>query len=427
MKALMRERKTSLRTAPPATVALLPAALTFLILGTGCGASPTELAKGAPLPAAPAPLTAAPPIADEPEAPETLAKIEPALKPATEKDYGKYDGEPVKLYTITNSKGLVLKATNYGAIITELHVPDKKGNMADIVQGFDSLDDYVKSSPYFGATIGRLVNRIKNAKFTLEGKNYTLFANDPPNHLHGGKKGWDKVIWNADTKIADAGPQIIFTHTSPDGDENYPGNVEAKVVYTLTNENELKVEMTATTDKTTLINMAHHTYWNLGGHASGTIQDHELTLMADSYTPASGLVPTGEVKAVKGTPFDFTTAKLISRDLQAAGGKPVGFDHNWIVNGDPHALRPVARLKHPGSGRVMQLSADQPGVQFYSGNFLDGTLKGKGGATYPQYSGLCLETQKFPNSINVPAWRDEVIVKPGETYSHTMVHKFTVE
>jgi aldose 1-epimerase len=185
--------------------------------------------------------------------------------------------------------------------------------------------------------------------------------------------------------------------------------------------------MRATTDQTTLINMAHHTYWNLGGQDSGTIKNHELTMMADSYTPAPGLVPNGEVKAVKGTPFDFTKPKLIGTDLMAAGGDPVGFDHNWVVNGDPDELRLFARLKDPASGRVMTLSANQPGLQFYSGNFLDGTLKGKDGAVYPQYSGLCLESQKFPNSINVPAWRNEVILKPGEEYLHTMIHRFTTE
>jgi aldose 1-epimerase len=413
MKANMREQKTSTWTA-------LPAVLAFLMVGTGCGAGSKEQEPESP------PPTVAEPAEVQDAAAPVEAK-EPAAPAPTEDTYGEHDGKPVKLYTLTNKNGLVLKATNYGAIITELHVPDAKGALGDIVQGFDSLDEYVKSSPYFGATIGRLANRIKNAKFELEGKKYTLAANDGPNHLHGGKKGWDKVVWSAEAKSTDAGPVLVFTYTSPDGEEGYPGTVEATVVYTLTNDNELKVEMSATTDKTTLVNMAHHTYWNLGGHDSGTIKDHELTLLADSYTPAPGLVPNGEVKAVKGTPFDFTAPKLIGKDLVAAGGKPIGFDHNWIVNGDAHTLRPVAKLKHPGTGRVMDLSADQPGVQFYSGNFLDGKLKGKGGVVYPQYSGLCLESQKIPNSVNVPAWREEVILKPGAKYTHTMVHKFTAE
>lgn len=344
-----------------------------------------------------------------------------------ESDFGRYEDKAVDLYTMQNDKGLVAKVMTYGATITELHVPDKDGKMADIVLGFDSLDEYVKGSPYFGATIGRVANRIKNATFKLEGKAYKLAANNGPHHLHGGNKGWDKVVWTATPKETAAGPSLTLTYTSPDGEEGYPGTVHATTVYTLTNDNELKVEMTATTDKTTLVNMAHHSYWNLGGHASGLITDHVLTIYADEYTPPVGLVPTGEIKPVKGTPFDFTSPKVIGKDLKGAGGTPVGFDHNFVVNGDPHSMRPVAKLVDPKSGRVMTLEANQPGVQFYTGNFLDGTIKGKGGSVYDQYAALCLETQKFPNSINVPAWQDEVILKPGQTYEHAMIYRFTTE
>jgi aldose 1-epimerase len=343
---------------------------------------------------------------------------------ATQKaSYGKVDGKPVDLYTLTNAKGAVAKITNYGAIVTSLTMPDKSGKLGDVVLGMDNVDDYVKKSPFFGAIVGRVANRIKNATFQLEGKTYKLNANNAPHHLHGGTKGWDKVIWTAETSEGKDGPSIKLTHVSPDGEENYPGTVTATAIYTLTNDNELKVEMSATTDKTTLVNMAHHSYWNLAG--GGTILDHELTLPADKYTPGDP-VPDGAIKPVKGTPFDFNTTKVIGKDLKAAGGKPVGFDHNWVSNGDPHAMRMVAKLKDPKSGRVMTISADQPGIQFYSGNFMDGTTKGKG-VTHVQYAGLCLETQKFPNSINVPAWKDEVILKPGATYKHTMIHKFTVE
>jgi aldose 1-epimerase len=338
--------------------------------------------------------------------------------------YGTVDGKPVDIYTLTNAKGAIAKITNYGAIVTELHMPDKAGKMGDVVLGFEKVDDYVAKSPYFGAIVGRVANRIANGKFTLDGKAYQLNTNNAPHHLHGGKKGWDKVIWTAEPKETKDGPSLKLTHVSPDGEENYPGTVTATATYTLTNDNELKVEMSATTDKTTLINMAHHSYWNLAG--GGTILDHELTIPADSYTPGEGLVPTGAVKPVKGTPFDFTTAKPIGKDVKAAGGKPVGYDHNWVINGDAHAMRLVARLKDPKSGRVMTISADQPGLQFYSGNFLDGTTSGKG-VTHEHWGGLCLESQKFPNSINVPAWREEVIVKPGQTYKHTMIHKFTTE
>jgi len=365
------------------------------------------------------------------EVPEADEVSEPATPPAPAKPaavakapYGQVDGKDVELYTLTNANGLVLKVTTYGAIITELHVPDKDGKQGDIVHGFDNVDDYVKSSPYFGATIGRVANRIKGAKFKLEGKTYKLAMNNKPSHLHGGKKGWDKVIWTAETSEAGSGPAIKLTYVSPDGEEGYPGTVTATTTYTLTNENELRVEMEATTDKTTIVNMAHHTYWNLGGTTSGSIEDHEVTLSADKYTP--GMPPTGKVKPVAKSPFDFTSPKPIGKDLKAAGGKPVGFDHNFVVNGDPHQMRMVARVKDPKTGRVMTLEADQPGVQFYTGNFMDGSTQGKG-ATHTQYSAFCLESQKFPNSINVPAWKEEVILKPDQAYKHTMVHRFSVE
>jgi len=339
--------------------------------------------------------------------------------------FGQVDGKPVDIYTLTNTKGMVARITNYGAIVTSLLVPDRTGTLGDVVLGFDNVNDYVEKSPYFGAIVGRVANRIANATFQLEGKTYKLAANNPPHHLHGGKKGWDKVIWVAEPKETAKGPSLKLTHVSPDGEEGYPGTVTATATYTLTNDGALEVEMSATTDKTTLVNMAHHSYWNLAGFASGTVLDQELTIPADKYTPGDP-VPDGKIVAVKGTPFDFTTAKPIGRDIKAAGGKPVGFDHNWVVNGDPHAMRLMAKLKDPKSGRVMTLTADQPGLQFYSGNFLDGSNKGKG-AAQPQYAGLCLESQKFPNSINVPAWRDEVILRPGKTYHHMMVHRFTAE
>lgn len=398
-----------------------------LVLGlvTGCSGSPAQPAiassPAASEPAAPA--APAPPagVASAPKPPVAVAKA----------DWGTVDGKTVQLYTLTNRNGLKLKVSNYGTIITELHVPDKAGNFADIVLGYETLAEYVKATPYFGATVGRIANRIKNAEFKLEGKQYKLAANNGPHNLHGGKKGWDKVIWEAQTADTPEGPEIRFAYTSPDGEEGFPGTVKASVVYTLTHQNELLVKMAATTDKTTIINMAHHTYWNLGGHGSGTIKEHELTLFADQYTPSAPVtggdpVPDGTIKAVKGTPFDFTTAKPIGKDLEAAGGKPIGFDHNWIVNGDLNKLRPAARVKDPKSGRVLTLEADQPGIQFYSGKFLDGSNQGKG-ATYDQYDGFCLETQKYPNAINVPAWKDQVILKPGQPYKHVMVHRFTAE
>ena len=340
--------------------------------------------------------------------------------------FGREGDTPVQLYTLTNRNGLVAKVSNYGAIVTELHVPDRNGRLADVVLGFETLDGYLAGHPYFGAIVGRVANRIRNAEFALEGARFTLAANDKPHHLHGGRKGWDKVVWNAKPVDTAEGPSIELTYTSRDGEEGYPGTVTAKTVYTLTHNNELKVEMEAATDRTTVVNMAHHSYWNLAGHNAGTILDHELTLHADRYTPGTPMVPDGRVLPVAKTPFDFTAGKRIGQDLKAAGGKPTGYDHNFVVNGEPNQLRSVARLEDPASGRVMTLSADQPGVQFYTGNFLDGSHKGKG-ATYVQYAGLCLETQKFPNAINVPAWQDQVILRPGQPYRHVMVHAFSTE
>jgi len=390
-------------------------------LWTACG-GPQQSAPVTPAPAAeitaPAPASTTAASAPTPaEAPKASAIGKAA--------YGTVDGKEVSLYTLTNAKGLVLKVTNYGTIITELHVPDRAGKLADIVLGFDTLEGYKKQSPYFGATAGRVANRIRDAKFRLEGKEYKLAANNKPHHLHGGNKGWDKVVWDAEPAETPDGPSVRFTYVSKDGDEGYPGTVTAHTTYTLTNANELRVEMDAVTDKTTIVNMAHHTYWNLGGHDSGPVSAQELEISADKYTPGDPMVPTGAVKPVKGTPFDFTTATLIGKHLKEAGGSPVGFDHNFVVNGDAHALRPVAKLRDPKSGRTLTLEANQPGVQFYTGNYLDGSVHGKGGATYAQYGGLCLETQKFPNSINVPAWKDEIILKPGTTYRHLMIHRFS--
>lgn len=337
----------------------------------------------------------------------------------------------LQLYTLTNDNGLKLTATDYGATITALLVPDRDGKLEDIVLGYESPERYLEPTPYFGATVGRIANRIADARFDLEGKHYALNANNGPHCLHGGARGWDKVLWETKLAASAAGPELHFSYTSPAGEEGFPGTVRAGVVYTLTHRNELVVTMTASTDETTIVNMAHHTYWNLGGEGSGSILDHELTLYAERFTPSAAVasgdpVPDGREQSVRGTPFDFTTAKPIGRDLQAVGGQPIGFDHNWIVDGEPNELRRVARARDPRSGRVLSLEANQPGVQFYSGKFLDGSLRGKS-RTYQQYDGFCLETQKFPNAINVPAWRDQVLLRPGQAYEHVMVHRFSVE
>jgi aldose 1-epimerase len=363
---------------------------------------------------------------DKPSAPPGVTAAGGAAPGVVAAPFGAVGGAPVQLYTLTNEHGLVAKITNYGAIVTELRVPDRNGTFADIVLGFESLDGYLQGHPYFGAIVGRVANRIANAAFMLDGRRYVLAANNGPHHLHGGTRGWDKAVWTGTPVDTPAGPGLELTYVSRDGEEGYPGTVMVKVVYTLTNANELEVEMEATTDAATPVNMAHHTYWNLGGHDSGTILDHELTLAADRYTPGAPLVPDGRVQAVTGTPFDFTTAKPIGRDLMDTGLTPAGYDHNFVVNGEPDRLRRVARVTDPESGRVMTVSADRPGVQFYTGNFLDGASKGKGTA-YGRHAGFCLETQAFPNAINVPAWRDQVIVRPDQPYRHVMVHVFSTE
>ncbi|MEY4547847.1 MAG: hypothetical protein RL685_4042 [Pseudomonadota bacterium] len=350
--------------------------------------------------------------------------------------FGKVDGQVVRRFTLRNRHGLWLRVIEYGAILTELHVPDRGGQLGDIVLGFDRLEDYVQRNPFFGATVGRVANRIGNARFELEGKTVVLAANSGPHHLHGGKKGWDKVLWRAEPLTeAEGGGRgaatLKLTYVSPDGEEGYPGTVTASTVYTLTDDDELRIELSATTDRTTLVNLAHHSYFNLASAttsspAFGTVKEHTLQLFASRYTPARDQVPTGAVEATRRTPFDFTQPKPVGKDLLAAGGTPPGFDHNWLVDGEPGQLRPVARLADPGSGRVLLLSANQPGVQLYTGNHLDGT-PGKGGALYPRYAGLCLETQQVPNAINVPAWRAQVVLQPGQRYEHQMRLRFAVE
>jgi aldose 1-epimerase len=384
--------------APPAAVAASPAALPATVL-----AAPIVPEAGAPKPA-PVPVAA-----------------------VSKAPFGTADGHQVELYTLTNTNGVVMKVMTYGATVTSLVLPDRDGKRADVVLGFDDLDGYVKGKSYFGATVGRIANRIRDAKFALDKKTYKLAPNEKRDHLHGGVKGWDKVVWAAEAIESPTGPAVTFRYVSKDGEEGYPGTVITSVTYTLTNTNQLELAMRATTDKTTIVNMAHHTYWNLAGEGAGTILEHELRLYAERFTPGDPMIPTGKLESVKGTPFDFTAPKPIGRDLKAAGGNPVGYDHNFVVDGSPATLRPVARLEDPRSGRVMTLEANQPGVQFYSGNFLDGKVKGKGGHAYEQYAALCLETQDFPNAINIPAWKSQVILRPGQTYGHDMLYTFTTK
>ncbi len=355
----------------------------------------------------------------------------PQFGPSFEQEaFGKVNDAAVTRYTLINKHGLVLKCIDYGAIITELQVPDKAGVNGDIVLGYDSVDDYVKGSPYFGTNAGRCGNRIAKGKFTLDGKEYTLATNNEPNHLHGGKAGFDKKMWKGEPFLSPIGPGVKFTYTSVDREEGYPGNLAVMVSYTLTDNNELVIEYRATTDKPTICNLAHHSYFNLAGHASGDILGLEAQILAKTYTPTDEtLIPTGKIEPVAGTPFDFTQAKPIGKDLQKAGGKPVGFDLNFVLDkGATERPELAARVTDPKSGRVLEVLTTEPGLQFYSGNFLDGTNIGKTGAVYKQYNGFCLEAQKFPDSINQPEWKGKSnpVLRPGETYKQTTIYKFGV-
>lgn len=346
----------------------------------------------------------------------------------TKAPYGKADGREVFLYTLTNKNGLVAKITNYGGIMTELWLPDKKGKLADCVLGYDSVDEYIKNNPYFGALIGRYGNRIGKGKFNLDGKEYTLAQNNNGNHLHGGLKGFDKVVWDAKEVETKDGVGLELKYLSKDGEEGYPGNLKVKVVYMLTNKNELTVEYEATTDKATVCNLTQHNYYNLGGHASGSILEHELMLNADSFTPTDkGLIPTGEIKPVEGTPMDFRKMTAIGARINTDyeplkfGG---GYDHNWILNKKKAGqISLAAKVYEPKSGRVMEVWTAEPAIQFYSGNFLDGKNIGKGGVAYQHRTGFCLETQHYPDSPNHENFPSTVL-KPGEVYKTKTVHKF---
>jgi aldose 1-epimerase len=360
-------------------------------------------------------------------APADSAQTKPAAMP-TSASFGKTtDGTEVQLFTLTNANGVKATITNYGGTLTSLLVPDKDGKMGDVILGFDNVSGYqspefVKAGPYFGALIGRYGNRIKGGKFTLEGKQYTLATNNGPNSLHGGLKGFDKVVWQAEPGSSADGQSLKLTYVSKDGEEGYPGTLTVAVEYTLTADNALKIDYTATTDKATVLNLTNHAYFNLNHGAGKDVLNHEVTLPADRYTVVDvTLIPTGELKPVKGTPFDFTTPHAIGERI---GQVPGGYDHNWVLNTatGEHA---AATVYDPATGRTLEVTTDQPGIQFYTGNFLDGTLKGKGGTVYGKHAGFCLETQHFPDSPNQPKFPSTEL-KPGETYHTVSTYKFGV-
>ena len=342
------------------------------------------------------------------------------------------DVDSIKLHTLKNENGMTVKVTNYGAIITSIVVPDRDGNMADVALGYNRVEDYIDAvdKPYFGAIVGRYGNRIAKGQFTLDGQTYTLAKNNGENHLHGGIVGFDKVIWDA--KFDESASSIELSYLAKDKEEGYPGNLQVKVTYTLTDDNSIIVDYRATTDRSTPVNLTQHTYFNLKGEGEGTILDHQLMLNAKKYTPVDeGLIPTGKTPDVAGTPFDFTTAKPIGRDIEQDheqlmfGG---GFDHNWVLDkrGQDGPLTLAARAYEPTTGRVLEVHTTQPGVQFYCGNFLDGRLKGKSGKPYIRRGGFCLETQHYPDSPNQPTF-PSTILKPGEQYKTRTVFTFGVK
>jgi aldose 1-epimerase len=343
------------------------------------------------------------------------------------KPFGQVSGQTVDLFEMTNTKGLKASITNYGGIMVSLIVPDKNGSMEDILLGYDHLDGFVKNSPYFNAIIGRYGNRIAKSRFTLDGKVYTLAANSGENSLHGGVKGFDKVIWNAEPFENAEGVGLHLGYTSKDMEEGFPSNLTVNVTYTLTNNNELIIAYMALTDKTTVCNLTNHNYYNLTGNVKDNILGHILTLNADQFTAADkNLIPTGKLLPVKDTPLDFTKPCRIGDRIDAPdeqiqfGG---GYDHNWVLNKKGNELSHAATVFESKSGRVMEVWTEEPGVQFYAGNFLDGTIIGKGGVAYKSRWGMCLETQHFPDSPNHPAFPTTTL-RPGELYKTKTVHKF---
>jgi aldose 1-epimerase len=334
-------------------------------------------------------------------------------------------GAAVDLYTLENARGAVCKVITYGAIITEIHVPDRRGVLGDVVLGFDQLSDYASKNPYFGAAIGRVGNRIAQGTFTLNGRRHQLAVNNGPNSLHGGQRGFDKVVWRAQANQTPAGPAVTFHYCSPDGEEGYPGNLAVKMTYLWSDANELRIDYEATTDQDTPINLTNHSYWNLAER--GSILDHVLTLSASRYTPVDAeLIPTGQIEPVAGGPMDFTLGKPIGRDLWQLAGQPQGYDHNYVIDRSTEGLVKAAHVADPASGRRLEVFTDQPGVQFYSGNFLDGSLIGKKGAIYDRHGGFCLETQHFPDAVHHPEF-PSTLLRPGETFRSATVHRFSAD
>ena len=338
------------------------------------------------------------------------------------------NGTPVEIYTLRNERGMEVRISTYGGIVTSIMAPDRHGKMGDVVLGYNHLDGYLKSSPYFGCLVGRYGNRIAKGKFTLEGKEYTLATNNPPNALHGGWVGFDKRVWSAVAAVTPQGPTLTLTRVSKDGEEGYPGNLTVTATYTLTKDNALRLDYSASTDKATPVNLTQHSYFNLAGQ--GDILGHIVKINADRFTPVDAtLIPTGELAPVKGTPFDFNKATPIGARISEIneqikfGG---GYDHNWVIKDQPGKLEVQAEVYEPMTGRVLEVISTEPGLQFYSGNFLDGTITGKGGQVYKFRNGFCMEPQHFPDSPNKAAF-PSTILQPGQTYKNTILYKFSTK
>jgi aldose 1-epimerase len=381
--------------------------------------------------AAAALIALSPSRAQEPKLPKS---IEPTklgvitMNSVESKPFGKTkDGTPITVYSLVNQRGVKARLIDYGATLISLETPDKSGKLANITLGFPNLDGYLQRHPYYGSTVGRYGNRIAGGKFKLDGKEYTLATNNGPNHLHGGLKGFDAVVWKAEPIKEPSAVGVKFAYTSQDGEEGYPGNLDVSVTYSLTNNNELRIEYEAKTDKPTVVNLTNHAYWNLAGAGSGDILKHELTLAADQYLPIDDTsIPTGKPAEVKGTPFDFTSPHAIGErigELKKEPHKTKGYDHCYVLRGQEGKLALAARVKDPASGRIMEIFTTEPGIQLYCGNFLGG---GAGEGGYKQHDAFCLETQHYPDSPNQPQFPSTTL-RPGETYKSTTVHKFSVE
>ena len=348
--------------------------------------------------------------------------------------WGTFRSRPVYLYTLNGASGAAARVTNYGGILQSLDIPGPYGDLVDVVLGFDTFEEYLGEHPFFGATVGRCANRIAGGRFTLDGRIHQLAVNDSagPNHIHGGPGGFDKQRWETrDFGQNSGGPYVELAYTSRDGEEGYPGTVETTVTYALTGDDELRITMEARTDRPTLVNLTNHSYWNLNGHQGGTVLDHEVTLLADGYTPVdSHLIPTGEIRPVAGTPFDFTQPRTIGAEMDSipapGAGAPGGYDHNFVLRDAGGQVRPAAQVASSRSGLTMEVRTNQPGVQFYTGNFLTGALAGKEGAAYGRHHAFCLETQAFPDAVNhqgTPGW-PSVVLGPGERYIHEVRYAF---